>query len=112
MGNGWNLWMARIEFCTVFVFRIPYNARRVVKFNPVDKSLTETGPEQGYVVAKWRSGVLANNSRIYCAPACAEHILKINTNDGTVETLNDVELPETGYFLCWASGALATDNNM
>ena len=44
-------------------------------------------------------------------PYNAERILKINTNDGTVETLDDVELPETGDEL-WQSGALATDNNI
>jgi hypothetical protein len=37
--------------------------------------------------------------------------LKINTNDGTVETLDDLELPETGGGL-WQSGAFAADNNI
>ena len=53
----------------------------------------------------------ANTGSIYCAPYNARHILKINTNDGTVETLDDVELPETGDRL-WASGALASDNSI
>jgi len=56
-------------------------------------------------------GVLANNGRIYCAPYGAAHILKINTNNGTVEKLNDVELLETGFGL-WKSGALASDKNI
>ena len=94
-----------------FFYGIPYNARRVVKFNPLDKSLTEIGPDFGDGGLKWRCGVRANTGSIYCAPYNTEHILKINTNDGTVETLDDVELPETGRYL-WASGALAPDNRV
>ena len=53
----------------------------------------------------------ANTGDIYCAPCKAKHILKIKTSDGTVETLHNVELPETGLGL-WISGALAADNNI
>ena len=60
---------------------------------------------------KWMCGVLANTGSIYCAPYAAEHVLKINTIDDTVETLDDVELPETGQLL-WQSGALAADNSI
>ena len=40
-----------------------------------------------------------------------ESILKIDTIDGMVETLDNVRLPETGEWL-WESGALAADTNM
>ena len=83
----------------------------VVKFNPLDKSLTEIGPDFGEGGYKWMCGVRDNNGNIYCAPYNAKHILKINTIDGTVETLDNVELPETGYELWW-SGALAADKNI
>ena len=46
-----------------------------------------------------------------CAPDCADRILKIDTIQDTVETLDDIELPETSIFL-WASGALAPDNHI
>ena len=94
-----------------FLYGIPSDARRVVKFNPVDKSFTEIGPDLGHGGDKWMCGVLANNNIIYCAPFCADHILKIDTIQGTVETLDDVRLPETGYDL-WMSGALAQDNSI
>jgi hypothetical protein len=94
-----------------FFYGIPFNARRVVKFNPLDKSLTEIGPDLGEGGYKWRCGVRANTGDIYCAPYCANHILKIDPIQGTVETLDDVELPETGNFL-WSSGALAPDNHI
>jgi len=95
-----------------FFYGIPNCASRVVKFNPLDKSLTEIGPDLGEGEWKWMCGVRANTGSIYCAPyASNQHILKINTNDGTVETLDNVELPETGDCL-WSSGALASDKNI
>jgi hypothetical protein len=94
-----------------FFYGIPFNARRVVKFNPLDKLLTEIGPDLGDGRHKWRCGVLANTGSIYCAPFHADHILKIDTIQGTVETLDNVRLPETGELL-WESGALARDNSI
>jgi hypothetical protein len=79
-----------------FFYGIPFNARRVVKFNPLDKSFTEIGPDFGEGGYKWMCGVRDNNGNIYCAPYHSNRILKIHTNDGTVETLDNVELPETG----------------
>ena len=64
-------------------------------------------PEHGIVGVATFAGFYC----IYCAPYNSNYsILKINTNDGTVETLDNVELPETGHLYLWASGALATDN--
>jgi hypothetical protein len=103
-------WSAFVDGGDGFFYGIPYSARRVVKFNPLDKSLKEIGPDLGEGEAKWLCGVLANTGDIYCVPALsADHILKINTNDGTVEILDNVELPETGDCF-WMSGALAPDN--
>jgi outer membrane protein assembly factor BamB len=104
-------WSAFVDGGDGFFYGIPSCARRVVKFNPLDKSLTEIGPDFGEGYGKWMCGVRANTGNIYCAPFHADHILKISTNDGTVETLDDIELPETGHML-WASGALATDNSI
>ena len=104
-------WNAFVDGGDGFLYGIPSTARRVVKFNPLDKSLTEIGPDLGEGGYKWMCGVLANNSSIYCAPFRARHILKIDTIQGTVETLDDVELPEMGNCL-WESGALAADNSI
>ena len=104
-------WSAFVDGNDGFFYGIPFDARRVVKFNPLDKSSTEIGPDLGGR-GKWKCGVRANNgSNIYCAPFSSNRILKINTNDGTVETLDNVELPETGGYL-WQSGASAADNNI
>ena len=52
-----------------------------------------------------------NRQHLLRAITDANHILKINTNDGTVETLDNLELPELPEFCyMWASGALASDN--
>jgi hypothetical protein len=110
-GNG--AWNDFVDGEDGFFYGIPYNARRVVKFNPLDKSLTEIGPDLGKGGCKWQCGVRANTGDIYCAPFCSDHILKIKTNDGTVETLDNVEVPEeTGYGGMWTSGALAADNSI
>ena len=110
--QGRQKWLAFVDGKNGFFYGIPYNARRVVKFNPLDKSLTEIGPDFGEGGYKWMCGVRANTGSIYCAPCDAtQHILKINTNDGTVETFDDVALPETGIYL-WESGALAADNSI
>jgi hypothetical protein len=110
--QGDHKWSSFVDGKDEFFYGIPAHARRVVKFNPLDKSLTEIGPDLGEGEFKWECGVLASNGSIYCAPFCSNsHILKIDTNDGTVETLDDVELPETGRNL-WESGALAQDNNI
>jgi len=73
--------------------------------------LTEIGPDFGDGGYKWMCGVLANTGIIYCVPYNANHILKIKTSDGTVETLDDMEMPETGSGL-WSSGALAQEKSI
>ena len=93
--QGTQKWSTFVDGKDRFFYGIPYNARRVVKFDPLDKSFTEIGPDLGD--GKWSCGVRANTGNIYCAPHSRDqHILKINTNNGTVETLENVELPETG----------------
>jgi hypothetical protein len=96
--QGPRKWSAFVDGGDGFLYGIPCDARRVVKFDPLDKSMTEIGPDLGEGLSKWMCGVRANTGDIYCAPYLSNRILKIHTNDGTVETLDDVELPETsGY---------------
>ena len=40
-------WLDFVDGGDGFFYGIPYFARRVVKFNPLDKSLTEIGPDLG-----------------------------------------------------------------
>ena len=84
--QGDEKWCDFVDGKNGFFYGIPYNARRVVKFNLLDKSWTEIGPDFGDGFAKWECGVRSNNGRIYCAPYFANHMLKINTNDDTLMT--------------------------
>ena len=104
-------WLDFVDGKDGFFYGIPCNARRVVKFNPLDKSLTEIGPDLGEGKWKWMCGVRANTVSIYCASYDADHILKIDPIRGTVEILDGVVPPETGSVL-WTSGSLAQDNDI
>lgn len=107
-GNG--KWFASIVGANNCIYGIPASARRVVKFDPVDESLTEIGPDLGNARWKWKCGVLTGNGCIYCAPYNSNHFLKIDTNNCGVTLLADVEIPEevSGASRMWSSGALAT----
>lgn len=119
-GSGEKWWgtVAGANGCCLY--GIPYDARRVVKFNSVDKSITYIGPDFGDNSRKWRTGVLApSNGIIYSFPWSQYNqyiqsisILKIDTNTDTVSVLN-VELPEQTGACTWASkGALGLDGCM
>jgi hypothetical protein len=109
--EGESKWLDFVDGKDGFFYGIPCNARRVVKFNPLDKSLTEIGPDLGEGKWKWMCGVRANTVSIYCASYDADHILKIDPIRGTVEILDGVVPPETGSVL-WTSGSLAQDNDI
>jgi len=105
--EGAQKWRAFVTGSDNCIYGIPYRARRVVKFDPIDKSLTEIGPNLGDRRA-WHCGGLANNGCIYCLPVLSHwNALKINTANGTV-TILDIRLPENGVWL-WRSGALGLD---
>ena len=45
--EGDHKWWDFVDGKNGFFYGIPFSARRVVKFNPLDKSLTEIGPGLG-----------------------------------------------------------------
>ena len=82
--QGYCKWWNFVNGKDGFFYGIPSSAaRRVVKFNPLDKSFTEIGLNLGEGENKWLCGVRFNNSNIYCAPFASNHILKNDTIDGT-----------------------------
>ena len=97
------------------VYGIPYNARHVGKFNPIDMSLTPIGQDLGVsirVVVMWSRGVLANNGSIYCVSTTEGpvQILKIDTIHDTTEILDVQGMSEPNMIeRRWISGALAVD---
>ncbi len=101
-------WSTFVDGKDGFLYGIPCRARRVVKFNPVDKSMELIGPDLGPKTS-WNCGVLAKNGCIYCPPDeiysydDGWKMLKINTHDGTVVTFDTEKAT-------WHSGVLGADN--
>jgi hypothetical protein len=93
------------------VYGIPYNARHVGKFNPIDMSLTPIGQDLGDVRVKWSRGILADNGSIYCVSTTEGplQILKIDTIHDTTAVLDAQGMPESNTIEIWISGALALD---
>jgi hypothetical protein len=54
--QGHAKWSEFVDGGDGFLYGTPYDATRVVKFNPLDKSLTEIGPDlgEGGIGMKWR----------------------------------------------------------
>ena len=91
------------------LYGIPSAARRVVKFNPVDKSTTHIGPDFGDG-CKWFRGAMTESGIIYCVPLYSNRrgILKIDTNTDLATELDVNLLPEEGDGM-WRSCAAALD---
>jgi hypothetical protein len=58
IGQNRSKWDGFVNGNDGFLYGIPYNARRVVKFNPVDKSMKMIGPILGEN-DEWCCGILA-----------------------------------------------------
>jgi hypothetical protein len=93
------------------IYGIPCCARRVLKFNPIDKSKSLIGPDLGDHSAKYWGGVEDDKGCVYCAPCSSDRILKIDTINSTV-TLLDAILPEQGRSWLWHKGVLGLDGNI
>ena len=98
------------------LYGVPFDAPRVIRFDPRDKSLTEIGPDlsDAGTSKKWKCGVKAIGGTIYCAPYMAKEFLKIETARGThpdsaVRILKNVPLPENHVDAMYTSGALCDE---
>ena len=97
LGERLEKWMSSVAGVDGSIYGIPLSARRVVKFNPIDKCITHIGPDFE-PFKKWTRGAITDSGIIYCTPFTSNHgILKIDTNTDTVTELNDAVLPEQGY---------------
>ena len=108
--EGEDKWSGPMAAPNGSLYGIPSRARRVAKFNPVDRSITEIGPDFGGVWCKWSIGAMTENGIIYCPPCNRDRgILKIDTNTDTVTDLDANLLPEQGDGFMWESCAAALD---
>ena len=86
MINGGELWPHLTAF---FMALFSVRARRVIKINVTDKSMTHIGPDLGDSERKWWNGAMNDTGVIYCPPSYSERgILKIDTNTDTVTELD------------------------
>ena len=103
-----NMYLRTVSGNNGYLYCIPYRARRVAKFNPADKAITDIGPDLGDG-AVWYIGAMTDSGVIYCPPDSSNRgILKIVTNTDTVTELDRNLLPEQGYDM-WTSCAAALD---
>ena len=108
VGDGNGVWSGNMQGVDGSLYGIPCNARRVMKFNPIHKSVSHIGPDLGGGW-KWRGGAMADNGVFYCIPYFSNRgILKIDTNTDTVTELDVDLLPEQGGYM-WMSCDLALD---
>ena len=109
--DGWREYSGTLAASNGSIYGIPCLARRVVKFNPVDNSITHIGPDLGDKDCKWIGGAITGSGIIYCVPCSSERgILKIDTNTDNVTELDRNLFPEQGYYMfMWKSCAAALD---
>ena len=103
-------WQGTLAAPNGSIYGIPSSAGRVMKFDPVSKSIIYIGPDFGdakYI--KWKDGAITDSGIIYCVPRSSDRgILKIDTNTDNVTELDRNVLPEQGYYM-WESCAAALD---
>lgn len=105
--GGWQ-WAGGVIASNGCIYTIPYNATRVLKFDPSDNSSHMIGNELGDDKGKWCCGVLGNGF-IYGIPFSSHRILKI---DLTHHTTSFVGCDLGNGVLKWMSGAIANDGCM
>ena len=99
-------WWGTVAAANGFIYGIPFQARRVIKFNPVDKSMTHIGPDFGEGL-KWTNGAITGDGVIYCFPRVAKRgILKIDTNTDMAAELDANLFPEQRGVVSCAAAAL------
>ena len=97
--DGGDKYNGTVAAANGYLYGIPYGARRVIKFNPVEKSITHIGPDFG-LGWKWSKGAITDSGIIYSLPNVSHRgILKIDTNTNTVTELDALQSSSTTRLL-------------
>jgi len=110
-GEKWSGVVLGLDGC---LYGIPYNANRVVKFDPSDNSCVFIGGDLGNEEEKWCGAVMSPEGIIYGIPCNARKFLKIDPVNGTTSFIDlgdyaEDYADENIYETWWMSGALAPD---
>lgn len=76
VGNQPSKWHRSIVANDGCIYGIPFDAQRVIRFNPSHNETTLIG-ESYDDNSKWWGGCLGNDGNVYCTPANSNQILKI-----------------------------------
>jgi len=72
---GWGDPIVGVDKC---IYLPPFNANRVLKFDPETQQLPSlVGDDLDPGFEKWKGGALASDGVIYCIPYCATQVLAI-----------------------------------
>ena len=72
-----------------FVYGIPYDFERVLRFDPVTDTSVNIGSYLSSDTGKWLGGVVGQDGFIYCAPFLSRSILKIDPKTETTSLVAD-----------------------
>ena len=72
-----------------FVYGIPYDNCKFLKFNIKTKTSEFFGDDLGFYGMKWTSGTLADDGCVYCFPFNHNRILKFDPNDDTTTFIGE-----------------------
>jgi hypothetical protein len=87
---------------------MPFNARRILKFNPEDESAASVGEDLGEdhqhdMEMNYEDTVLGTNGWLYGIPYCSNRIVRFNPADQTTSTVGGRQSIKSFYVevVCW-----------
>ena len=80
---------------------MPYNARRILQFDPEDESAVSGGEDLGDQHEKYENTVLSTNGWMYGIPNCSNRIVRFNSADRETSTAGQAfDIEEFGCDSC------------
>ena len=88
---------------------MPNNARRIMRLNPDNDTLSSVGDDLGTRIFKYGGTVVGNDDCLYGIPLHAAHIIKFDpTNPDTTSTVGE----EAEKWFCCGNGVLGGDGDI
>jgi hypothetical protein len=107
--TGRFLWISGALAADNNIYYMPYSARRIMKLNPDDDSLSRVGDDLGEGGFKYCGTVVGNDDCLYGIPNFAKRIIKFDpTNPDTTSTVGE----EAEKWFCCGNGVLGGDGDI